>query len=225
VIISVPKPYNNKEPFGITIPYPAISLHAIQRLYAGTSTTRYSTAPTETNTSTVQAIFFQIDPAYATRSHSNPDLDDDEDGEAMELLLVPDAPETIEEVYYEGEHTEAVQKESVKALFEAISRCADLHPDPAEDGDGDDDEGDLGGRFGGGGGMPGDGGWITAENMHEFEGAFEDGQEDGEDEGGRLVVLGPGAGTRRTREDDDDGAVGEVVNGVVDETKWQRTSE
>lgn len=142
----------------------------------------------------------------------------------MELLLVPDAPETIAEAYYERDRTEEAQRASVKEIFEAMSRCADLHPDPAEDGD-EDAEGGLGG-----GGMPGQGGWITAENMHEFEGDFEDAEEvDGEDDGEAVVALGPGAGTRRTRGDDvddeDHGVDGEGVNGVKDETKWQRTSE
>lgn len=153
--------------------------------------------------------------------------------ETLELLLVPDVAGNAQEdaqdarAYYAGGRTEEAQKASAKALFEALSRCADLHPDPAEEGD---DEGEGGGVSGlGVGGMPGAGGWITAENMHEFEGMFgdaaeeEEGEGEGED-GERGEALGPGAGTRRARDDGDgyDEAVGE--NGVEDETKWQRTA-
>jgi len=72
--------------------------------------------------------------------------------------------------------------------------------------------------------MPGDGGWITSENAHLFEGQFPDvdvqngpGEEGGED----VIPLGPGAGTTREREVEDDG-----INGTTaadEDTKWQRT--
>jgi chloride channel, nucleotide-sensitive, 1A len=73
--------------------------------------------------------------------------------------------------------------------------------------------------------MPGSGGWITAENMHEFFDADGNwiGGEDEEMEGDEgteveAEILGPGAGTVRTRDDEHDG------NGVgEEETKWQRT--
>jgi chloride channel, nucleotide-sensitive, 1A len=67
----------------------------------------------------------------------------------------------------------------VKAIFKAISACSDLHPDPDMSDDGE---------------MPelGTGGWITAENMHEFI------DEDGNFIGGQA--MGPGAGTVRPRE-------------------------
>lgn len=63
----------------------------------------------------------------------------------------------------------------VEGMYDALSACADLHPDPAEDGEGPEDD-DLG-----------SGGWITAESLAA--------------EGG----LGPGAGTRRGLEDDGEG--------------------
>ena len=98
----------------------------------------------------------------------------------------------------------------IRELFEAISTCADLHPDPASpSSDVDDEEGD----------MLGAGGWITSENMGEY--FDEDGNIIG---GGRL---GTGAGTVRLREDDYDTTNGSNgiwdVEGDVEETKWRRT--
>lgn len=88
------------------------------------------------------------------------------------------------------------------SLFNAISACSELNPDPE---DGEDEEPSLGA-----------GGWITAENMDQF--VDEDGQFIG------SQTLGSGAGTVRPRdgddarfEDDEDGEGGE------DESKWRRT--
>lgn len=117
-----------------------------------------------------------------------------------------------------------------QALFNALSNCSNLHPDPVED---DDEDGAQSSRLiqsglaiplgGDGTGlpppMPGSGGWITAENMHEF--VDEDGNwiEDaaGAEEGD--ASLGPGAGTVRPRdgEGEDDGSA------EGDDSKWQRT--
>lgn len=130
-----------------------------------------------------------------------------------------------------------------QALFTALSACADLHPDPIEGEDmGEGDEDGIGGSrlvraglaipiLGAGAGgddglpppMPGSGGWITAENMHEFvdeDGNWiEDGGEaDANDEAGDTEPLGPGAGTIRGREEgQNDGENG------GEETKWQKT--
>ena len=128
----------------------------------------------------------------------------------------------------------------VVAMFNALSNCSNLHPDPVEPGDEEDGGGSrlfqAGLAFPGtsdGGlppAMPGSGGWITAENMHEFvdeDGNWIEGREeedDAEDEA-EAERLGPGAGTVRTRgeEDGGDGGAGEDGDGE-DETKWQRTS-
>lgn len=151
---------------------------------------------------------------------TNPDGNDggDEDAEVaptVELLLVLQSG--VSEV--EG---------ATKELFEALSRCADLHPDPGFDDDGGG-EGAARGLVAGleeAGGM---GPWITSENAHEYEGQFGDGQcleveDDGFEE--RQNGLGPGAGTRREREEDQ----GPDTNGVDvhgehgKNTKWQRTN-
>lgn len=120
----------------------------------------------------------------------------------------------------------------VQALFNALSDCANLHPDPVDE----DDEADEASRLfraglaipGDSSGalpppMPGSAGWITAENMHEF--FDEDGNwiPQDEDEPTTEVPaepLGPGAGSVRVRED---GPADADANGD-EETKWQRTS-
>lgn len=92
----------------------------------------------------------------------------------------------------------------IRDIFSAMNTCADLHPDPDADEEGDD--------IGFDDTAPGASGWITAENMDQYvdeEGNFS-GMVLGED-------LGPGAGTVRQR--DDEGTNG--LNG--EETKWSRT--
>lgn len=110
----------------------------------------------------------------------------------------------------------------VRALFTAVSACADLHPDPLAEDDEQDGEGS-------GLGAPGAGGWITAENMTEFfdeDGHFIGGavsQGEGADGG----ELGSGVGTVRRREDvngdDEEDSEGRVNGDVAEGTKWQRT--
>ena len=125
-----------------------------------------------------------------------------------------------------------VEQTPVQALFNALSDCANLHPDPVDDGD---DQGEgvsrlirsglaLPGDDSGGlpPPMPGSGGWITAENMHEF--VDEDGNFIQDEDEVDLVQpgesLGPGAGNVRARDDEQ---LEENENGG-DETKWQRVS-
>ena len=126
------------------------------------------------------------------------------------------------------------QETPTQMLYNAVSACSNLHPDPVEPGDeGEDDENgpkflsteehgyalyQLGRDALGSENsdlpplVEGSSGWITADNMHEF---FD---EDGEPP---SVPLGPGAGTVRARENGDSEA--ENGNGDSDETKWRRT--
>jgi nucleotide-sensitive chloride channel 1A len=102
------------------------------------------------------------------------------------------------------------QAECIKDIFTAMNTCADLHPDPDEDGEEGEEDSTA----------PGATGWITAENMDDYldeEGNFK-GLVYGEE-------LGPGAGTVRTRDDGDEetrnGANG--IDGEAHEEKYQRT--
>lgn len=226
----------------LSIPYPAISLHAIQRLYTFQPHT-YTSSPTPHaglangdsrgpgGATETQALYLQIDIGNpATR---DPSADEDA-AETVEVLIVPQAPSSGEQATPAATRTSdpltsAVDRPTVASitisptthLFEALSHCADLHPDPTISDDGDH-EGGSGGGGGGlaallaGGGMPGAGGWITAENMHEFEGRFDghgddeegdDGEEGleagltwhGGEEGGEdraQMSLGPDRATR-----------------------------
>ena len=153
------------------------------------------------------------------------------------------------------------------SLFNALSACANLHPDPpgAMDdldttpvlsgngvppfqilGDSNGDASDEATAHGLPPALPGSGGWITAENLHEHfddEGnwlpghgpqqereAEKNGHEYGEEgaEEERDRGLGPGAGSMRTRtEDEADGARegdnNEGGSSTAEETKWRRT--
>jgi len=139
---------------------------------------------------------------------------DEEEFNTVELTIIPP---TITE--------SASAQEVVKKLYDAVSACSSLHPDPADDEDEDEDEdyadkiifeGDVAhealdgftGVFQGtrNGGlpppMPGSSGWITAENVHEYfdeEGNWIRDAGAGEDE--VEDVLGDGAGTVRARDE------------------------
>lgn len=204
--------FNHTKSTGVSIPYPAISLHAIQRL------------PDPANPAAeVQGLYMQLELSDPEQNNEDDEMD------AVEVTLIP-APS-------EGETS------SIQALFDAVSNCSNLHPDPAfqDDEEMDEDEGDSRIMFEGNvgyegisglpgvqqgasdGGLPpafpGSGGWITAENVGEYFDA--DGNWIG---GGEVEVLGDGAGRVRTR-DEVDGE--EQVNGnghsVEEESKRPRT--
>jgi chloride channel, nucleotide-sensitive, 1A len=232
---------------GLSIPYPTISLHAIQRLPSTTTTTSSSSSSDPTAS---QGVYMQLLPPSTGNAH----FEDDEEPDSLSLTIIPTAAAPpqgpgsstadVGEEEEEVENEDKPEQTPAEALFTALSACADLHPDPVEDqemGEGDDEDG-VGGShlirqglafpiMGGEGAdglpppMPGSGGWITAENMHEF--VDEDGNflpdADNEEEEQVVAVdqpLGPGAGTVRGREDDG-GHAGNGDGG--DETKWQKT--
>jgi nucleotide-sensitive chloride channel 1A len=119
----------------------------------------------------------------------------DEDIDVLEIIVLPPS-----------HATEAPQTSCIQEIFVAMNTCADLHPDP----DDEEDERDLT--------APGATGWITADNMDEYidgNGNFVGTVIGGEE-------LGPGAGTVRPREGDEEqqGATN-GVNGH--EEKYQRT--
>lgn len=122
----------------------------------------------------------------------------DEDIDVLELILLPPSY-----------GSNAPQTSCIQEIFAAMNTCADLHPDP----DDDDEEGapDLT--------APGATGWITADNMDEYV------DEDGNFKGGMVIGgedLGPGAGTVRPRDGDEEEQ--DATNGVNGrEEKYQRT--
>lgn len=155
--------------------------------------------------------------------------EDMDDAVELTLLTTPGEGETP---------AQAIQK-----MFDAVSNCSNLHPDPMDDddemvdGDGGDRrimfEGSVGyeGISGlpgvqqgaGDGGLPppfpGSGGWITAENVGEY---FDEEGNWIKDREGEGEALGEGAGRTRTREEMD----GNGVNGhgaESDESKRPRT--
>ncbi|KKZ58997.1 hypothetical protein EMCG_00862 [[Emmonsia] crescens] len=250
--------YSQPAKTGVAIPYPSISLHAIQRLRVPgpTSTATASAA----DNSTVQGLYMQL----ATDSNDNQE-DEDMEEDSTCLTIVPPPPQSQPQPQAHGQQQQQdellTEEEENKPsqtptqdLFAAVSACSNLHPDPTSQ-HGSDEEGDVDmqgdrtqqldgsilyqngliipGNNAGGlpPAMPGSGGWITAENVHEYfdeEGNWKggDGNED-EGEGPGEGSLGPGAGTVRPREE----RVGENTEGGADagagegeeETKWRRT--
>ncbi|KAI9654666.1 MAG: hypothetical protein M1821_005873 [Bathelium mastoideum] len=207
---------------GLTIPYPSISLHALQRLVLASDTK-------------VPALYLQLN----LTSHDQTD-----DIETLDFSLVPAAAAPAQQRQHgilasdvllataAAEDEDAAATSPAQALYAAVTACADLHPDPrtpGEEGDGEEGAG-LGGAdmmpgagLGGADMMPGAGGWITAENMGDFM------DEDGNFIGA-LGGLGPGAGTTRGRAElgeegmvDDGEGEDEDVGGEGEETKWRRT--
>ncbi|KAK3945759.1 regulator of volume decrease after cellular swelling-domain-containing protein [Diplogelasinospora grovesii] len=178
---------------GLTIPYPLISIHAIKTIGAGEQ--KYT------------SVYLQLE-----LPDGSAEADDTLD--TVELTLIP--PPSLTPDAAEGQPTVS---ETTK-LFNAVSDCSNLNPDPVEDGDEDDEddydrivfEGDheeiegLPGVYLGEGGngdlpppMPGSSGWITAENVHEYfdaDGNWIGGEEEGEE-------LGEGAGAVHAREEEE----------------------
>lgn len=208
---------NNK---AISIPYPSISLHATQRINTSGEHTYISPTPaqedqTATAATQKQALYLQLD--IGNPFTRNP-ADDEDEEQTVELLIVPAISTDTTSNTSEADAA-TTQADLVKHIFTSLSRCADLHPDPAnpdsdEDVDGGEGGGGLAALLAGGGGMPGAGGWITSENVDEFAARFGGDGEDEVEEGGEDgAELGPGAGTRRTRDEGEND----------DEAKWQRT--
>lgn len=209
----------NTSSVGVSIPYPSISLHAIQSLPHPT--------PGEQQGLYMQLISFA------------PESEEDAEPDSVSVTLIPtaSAPPTTLHTETPVEGTEATSEDPVAtegepeqtpvvALFTALSDCSNLHPDPVQEGDGEDGESRLmqaglimpGDSQGGlPPALPGSGGWITAENMHDFFDA--DGNyigPDDDEEAAAAGDLGPGAGSIRARDE-------EMDTEGTDDTKWQRT--
>ncbi|KAL4974341.1 regulator of volume decrease after cellular swelling-domain-containing protein [Aspergillus desertorum] len=209
--------YNTSISKGLSIPYRSISLHAIQRLkLPASSLSAPQEPPVEVE---VQGLYMHITKT-APASFFSQESDEEE---SLTVTIVPPTPVSTPE----GEETE------IQKLYNSVSACANLHPDPVEEEEQD------GGAFASGlvfsgageGGLPppvnGSSGWITADNMHEF--FDEEGNWIGEGDGpsfpGMGSGLGPGAGTVRGREEegDEQGDAHGHPDADGDETKWRRT--
>ncbi|OQE92595.1 hypothetical protein PENNAL_c0007G07904 [Penicillium nalgiovense] len=190
---------------GVSILYPSISLHALQRL-------RVPDTDAE-----VQGLYMQVATPGA------PSADDEEECITMTVVLPADA--TLQESTEAAEEAETPTQQ----LYNAVSACSNLHPDPVEQGDEDDEEDgpkfisaeEHDGVFQlGNGDLPppvdGSSGWITAENMDQFFDADGNWIAAGEPP---SFPLGPGAGTVRARE----GENGVDENEDEDDTKWRKT--
>lgn len=141
-----------------------------------------------------------IEAVYMNLSLNDPEtVNDEEDIQTLELTVLP------------PNYSNNPDTACIKDIFDAMNKCADLHPDP--DASGDEDGEDILDDS-----APGASGWITAENMDEY--MDENGNFTGMVIGGDD--LGPGAGTVRTRDEGDEGTNG--VNGADGhEEKYHRT--
>ncbi|CAG7966672.1 unnamed protein product [Penicillium salamii] len=195
---------------GVSIPYPSISLHALQRLRV----------PGAESDAEVQGLYMQVATPAA------PSADDDEECTTLTVVLASD---TMALASADGEE---VTETPTQQLYGAVSACSNLHPDPVEPGDEDDDDMEDGPQFIsaedhegvfqlGNGDMPppvdGSSGWITAENMDQFFDADGNWIAGGE---APSFPLGPGAGTVRAREGEN-GTEEDAEDD--DETKWRKT--
>ncbi|KAH6655344.1 regulator of volume decrease after cellular swelling-domain-containing protein [Truncatella angustata] len=202
--------YSRTSETGIEIPYPSITLHAVKNF-------KHLQNPDD-ETAKFTAVYMQLE-------FSGDGGDDDESFDPIELTLVPYSPD--------GTATRLTTSPRTSALFDQISACQNLHPDPADEDD--DEEGDemdrivfegealdgLPGAFQGdsNGGlpppMPGSSGWITADNVNEYF-----------DEQGNWIgfgsELGEGAGRVRGHDEVDDTNDGTNGHEVGDDAESKR---
>ncbi|KAF2140229.1 uncharacterized protein K452DRAFT_252932 [Aplosporella prunicola CBS 121167] len=178
---------------GVAIPYPAISLHALQRL-----------TPPAADTP-VQGLYMQLLTGDTTYSNA------EEDFASLELTLVPAAAQpTTTTVPATSDILSPTPP--AQALFTAVSACADLNPDPVDSEDEDEDTDPFAAP------MPGAGGWITAENVDQF--TDENGNFTG-DFG--ALGAGAGTVRAREEDDAAEERGEDAQGGESEETKWRRT--
>ncbi|KAI0881083.1 regulator of volume decrease after cellular swelling-domain-containing protein [Annulohypoxylon maeteangense] len=221
--------FSHRTGTGIEIPYPAITLHAVKNF-------RHVEKPDDAS--------FKFTGVYMQIDFPGSDEQDEEGSDPIELTLIPFKALPEGQSSTETPVIDPVNNERATALFNQLSACSNLHPDPQDEED-DAMEGDGGdfdsiifegnveneaieglpGAFRGNvnGGlpppMPGSSGWITADNVSQY---FD---EDGNWIGGEGVSgeLGDGAGRVRGRDEvEEDGDDGQV-NGDDADSKRPRT--
>ncbi|KAF3760320.1 hypothetical protein M406DRAFT_348571 [Cryphonectria parasitica EP155] len=201
--------FNTKTAMGIQIPYPSIALHAMQH-----KADPSSAGPVDADADADKApcVLLQLDLSDGGA--------DDETFDTVQLTLVPPTSSTDLSAPIGGAGA-AVQSEQEK-LFDAITACQNLHPDPADEDDEDDGEEDYSDRIifesaidgsaeaveglpgvfrGTATGdlpppMPGSTGWITADNVGEYF-----------DENGSWIGGADGDEEKEDGEEGDGGAV------------------
>lgn len=152
--------------------------------------------------------------------------DDDDTFDTIQLTLIP--PPSSTDLSFPAQEGGAARPEHEK-LFDAITACQNLHPDPADEDDDDDDdaaayadrivfESAVDGTSEGIEGLPGvfrgtatgglpppmpgsTTGWITAENVGDFFDADGNWIGPGGDENDEGEQLGEGAGRVRARDE------------------------
>ncbi|KAI4114769.1 MAG: hypothetical protein LQ345_004513 [Seirophora villosa] len=175
---------------GVSIPYPSISLHAIQRAPEPSLILQLlsSPGPQFDDHDPDATLSLTIIPATSSSpQHAQPNTGGTTQQQASTtaptpLSLEPSLDEEEEEANPSSPPT--APSDPITQLFSALSACADLHPDPASPSDIDisddhnpdylprrnaDDTDALYTQIDGlPPPMPGSGGWITAENVGEF---------------------------------------------------------
>lgn len=218
--------FSHKSGTGIEIPYPAITLHAVKNF---------------SHVEKPEDASFKFIGVYMQIEFSSSGGDDDESFDPIELTLIPSKALPEGQSSTETPVVDPLNSERTTALFNQISACSNLHPDPHEEEDEEDDGDDfdrivfeanaegnaveglpgvMRGDINGGlpPPMPGSSGWITADNVNEF---FDtDGNWIGGDGGSEL---GDGAGRVRGRDEvERDGPNGQE-NGHDTDPKRPRT--
>lgn len=159
--------FSHESESGIEIPYPAIAIHAIQSLSEGEDQK--------------PVVWMQLE-------LWDPEVGDDEYGDPIELTLAlapasnPPSTSTVDPDDTTSKPPPTA-REQIQTFYNAITACAELHPDPADEDPEDDFDRII---FEGGGKrivglpgayklgsdlpppLPGSSGWITADNVSEF---------------------------------------------------------
>ena len=106
---------------GFTIEYPRITLHAVSRGESGPS------------------VYCQLDESDPSGATNGEEENDEEDTEMTEMKIIPSDPASGEHYYPVSRPHLDIHPNPLKVepIFEALSQCAALHPDP--NGDGADD--------------------------------------------------------------------------------------
>lgn len=190
---------------GVSIPYPSIFLHALGSI----------DIPGDPQ-GKAQALYLEV-----TINNGDGDAEDD----SIALNFVPRSSQA--ESTTTDSSNNISQASICQRLYNAVTDCADLHPDPVsqpssdngEEGDEDAERPAFDYEVIEGDDMPppfpGSSGWITSANMHQF---FD------EDGNWRAERLGPGAGLVRGRDEDEQQVNGHHEDVDEDEsTKWRRT--